>query len=93
MLKAFRRWSTGSWWLGALFLMVLVPSAVTLVWLGAQLVDQDRRSWAELDLARRESAADIITRALGQQLAAADAERSKAISWVAPCSRASTEPP
>ena len=77
MLKAFRRWSTGSWWLGALFLMVLVPSAVTLVWLGAQLVDQDRRSWAELDLARRESAADIITRALGQQLAAADAELVK----------------
>jgi two-component system phosphate regulon sensor histidine kinase PhoR len=74
MLTAFRRWSTGSRRLGALFLMVLVPSAATLVWLGVQLVEQDRRLWADRDLERRESAADIITRALGQQLAAADAE-------------------
>ena len=77
MLTAFRRWSTGSRRLGALFLMVLVPSAATLVWLGEQLVEQDRRLWADRDLERRESAADIITRGLGQQLAAADAELVK----------------
>jgi hypothetical protein len=74
MLAAFRWWSASSRWLGALFLMVLVPSAATLVWLGVQLVEQDRRLWADRELERRESAADVIVRALGQRLAAADAE-------------------
>ena len=73
MVTAFRRWSTSSRWLGALFLMVLVPSATTLVWLGVELLEQDRRLWADRGLERRESAADIIVRALGQKLAAADA--------------------
>ena len=70
MLAGFRRWSTSSRWLGALFLMVLVPSAATLLWLGVQLLEEDRRLWADRDLERRESAADIIVRALGQKLAA-----------------------
>ena len=74
MFAAFRRWSTSSRWLGALFLMVLVPSAATLVWLGVQLLEQDRRLWADRELERRESAADIVVRALGQKLAAADDE-------------------
>jgi two-component system phosphate regulon sensor histidine kinase PhoR len=73
MLAGFRRWSTSAQRLGALFLMVLVPSATTLLWLGVQLLEQDRRLWADRDLERRESAADIIVRALGQKLAAAGA--------------------
>lgn len=70
MLAGFRRWSTSSRWLGALFLMVLVPSATTLLWLGVQLLEEDRRLWADRDLERRESVADIIVRALDQKLAA-----------------------
>ena len=77
MLTAFRRWSTSSRWLGVLFLMVLVPSAATLVWLGVQLLEQDRRLWVDRDLERRESAADIIVRALGQRLATTDVELVK----------------
>jgi len=73
MRAAFRRWSTNSRWLGALFLTVLVPSATTLIWLGVQLLEQDRRLWADRDLERRESAADIIVRVFAQKLAAADA--------------------
>src|SRR6266705_248983 len=49
MPEALRRWSTGSRRLALLFLVVLVPSAATLIWLGAQLVEQDRRLWAGRD--------------------------------------------
>ena len=55
-----------------LFLAVLVPSGVTLVWLGVRLVDQDQRLWADRDLERREAAADILVRALGQTLASTE---------------------
>jgi two-component system, OmpR family, phosphate regulon sensor histidine kinase PhoR len=71
MPGALRRWSTGSRRLALLFLVVLVPSAATLIWLGAQLVEQDRRLWADRDLERREVAADIIVRSLTRTLAAA----------------------
>ena len=67
-----RRWSSGSRRLAILFLAVLVPSGVTLVWLGVRLVDQDRRLWADRDLERREAAADILVRALEQTLASAE---------------------
>ena len=63
--------------MGALFLMVLLPSAATLVWLGVQLLEQDRRLWADRDLERRESAADVIARALGQKVATAEADLTK----------------
>jgi two-component system phosphate regulon sensor histidine kinase PhoR len=66
------RWSSGSRRLAVLFLAVLVPSAATLVWLGIQLLEQDRRLWADRELERRERAADRIVRELGDALAAAD---------------------
>jgi hypothetical protein len=56
-----------------LFLVVLVPSASTLVWLGVALVEQDHRVWADRELDRREAAADIIVRSLGDKLATAGA--------------------
>jgi signal transduction histidine kinase len=74
MLPTLRQWSTTSRRLAAVFLIVLVPSAATLVWLGVQLLEQDQRLWADRDLERRETAADVIVRSMGQKLAAVDAD-------------------
>jgi hypothetical protein len=52
--------------------VVLVPSAATLVWLGVRLLEQDRRLWADRDLERRDAAAEIFVRAMGQTLASAE---------------------
>jgi len=54
------------------FLAVLVPAAVTLVWLGLRLLDQDRALWAQRDLERQEAAADGIVRSLGGVLTDVD---------------------
>jgi hypothetical protein len=59
--------------LAMLFLAVVLPPAVALVWLGAQLVAQDRTMAAQRQGERRELAIAGITRALTQSLA--DAER------------------
>jgi hypothetical protein len=76
MRTAPRQWSSSSRRLAALFLAVVVPSAVTLVWLGVRLLEQDQRLWADRDLERREAAADILVGALGQTLASAEAALS-----------------
>src|SRR5688572_18477473 len=55
------------------FLAVLLPPAVALIWLGMQLLEQDRTFLAQREAVRREAAADAIARALAQSLA--DAER------------------
>src|SRR5688572_23557485 len=78
MLKGSRRLSTSSRRLAALFLVVLVPAAATLVWLGVRLLEQDRRLWAERDLEKREAAADILVRELSQTLASAEESLSLA---------------
>ena len=51
-----------------LFLLVLVPPTVTLVWLGTQLLEQDRNLVKERDLERRQAAADNIARSLAEWL-------------------------
>ena len=55
----------------ALFLAVLVPPAVALVWLGARVVDQGRQLLAEGERRQREAAAEGVALALteGVQLA------------------------
>ncbi|UCF37497.1 MAG: hypothetical protein JSU96_01105 [Acidobacteriota bacterium] len=64
------RFSTGSSRrLAFLFLGVVVPPAVTLVWLGLQLLDQDRALLAQRELERRESAAAQIVRSLELSIA------------------------
>src|SRR5690348_3424577 len=73
MLDIVRQWSTSSRRLGALFLLVLVPSAATLVWLGVQLIEQDRQLWARRDAEQREAAAEIVVRALSAKLTATSA--------------------
>ena len=59
--------------LSALFLVVVLPPAATLVWLGLQLVEQDRSLWAQRELEGRQAAAEAIVYSLNQSLA--DAER------------------
>ena len=63
-----RPWSGISRRLTLLFLVVLVPPAVTLVWLGKQLLDQDRTLWAQRELEHRQTAADAVARSLEKSL-------------------------
>jgi len=51
-----------------LFLVVLLPPAVALVWLGLELLDRDRALLAQREFERREAAADAVTRHLTQAL-------------------------
>src|SRR5580692_7646312 len=55
--------------LATLFLAVVVPSAVTLVWFGVELLQQDRSLWAQRELESRQAAAQAISRSLEQSLA------------------------
>ncbi len=58
--------------LALLFLGVVVPPAVTLVWLGLQLLEQDRSLWAQRELESRQAAAQSVIRSLEQSLAEAE---------------------
>ena len=58
--------------LAALFLAVVVPPAVALVWLGLQLLEQDRSLWAQRELERRQATSQTIVRSLEQSLAVAE---------------------
>ena len=55
--------------LAVLFLAVVAPPAVTLVWLGLQLLEQDRSLWAQRELERRQVTAQAVIRSLEQSLA------------------------
>lgn len=57
--------------LALLFLGVVAPPAVTLVWLGLQLLDQDRSLWAQRELERRQTAAESVIHSLEQSMAEA----------------------
>jgi signal transduction histidine kinase len=50
------------------FLTVLVPPAATLVWLGAELLDQDRKLLAQRNVERLQAAVGGVTRSLDQAL-------------------------
>ena len=58
--------------LAFLFLGVVAPPAVTLVWLGLQLLDQDRSLWAQRELESRQTAAESVIRSLEQALTEAE---------------------
>src|SRR5262245_41938607 len=66
-------WRSNSHRLTLLLLAVAVPPAATLVWLGLQLLQQDRALFAQRDLERRQVAMQSAIRSLEQSLA--DAER------------------
>jgi hypothetical protein len=72
MSTASRHWNRSSKRLAILFLVVLVPSAATLIWLGVRLLDQYRRLWADRDRERRGAAAEIFVRELSQALVSID---------------------
>jgi signal transduction histidine kinase len=67
-MRRLRPWTGGSRRLTLLFLAVLVPPAITLVWLGFQLLEQDRNLWKQRDLERRQAAADAVVRSLDKIL-------------------------
>src|SRR5215469_9800319 len=54
--------------LAALFLAVVIPPAVTLVWLSMRLLEQDRSLLAQRELESRQAAAQTIVRSLDQSL-------------------------
>ena len=58
--------------LALLFLVVVAPPAITLVWLGLQLLDQDRSLWAQRELESLQVATQSISRSLEQSLAEAE---------------------
>ena len=64
--------SGGSGRLTLLFLIVLVPPALTLVWLGARLLQQDRSLWKQRELELRRNSADSIVHSLERSLSEAD---------------------
>jgi signal transduction histidine kinase len=52
-----------------IFFVVLIPPAVTLVWLGIRLVEQDRVLQTQREIEGRETSAEAITRSLTQSIA------------------------
>jgi hypothetical protein len=58
--------------LALLFLAVVVPPIVALIWLGVQLVDQDRALWAQREEERRQTAARAAVLSLDQALTEAE---------------------
>ena len=67
-MKGQRLWSVNSGKLAALFLAVVAPPAVTLVWLGLQLLQQDRALLAQREMENRQAAGQTIVRSLEQSL-------------------------
>src|SRR5687767_4799753 len=65
-------WRSSSRRLTLLLLAVAVPPAATLVWLGLQLLQQDRALFAQRDLERRQVAMQSAIRSLEQSLAEAE---------------------
>src|SRR5947209_2473033 len=63
-----RLWSVNSRKLALLFLAVVAPPAVTLVWLALQLLQQDRSLLAQRELESRHAAGQTIARSLEQFL-------------------------
>ena len=63
-----RLWNVNSRKLALLFLAVVAPPAATLVWLGLQLLQQDRSLLAQRELESRQAAGQTIVRSLEQSL-------------------------
>jgi hypothetical protein len=71
-MSSHRLRSVNSRKLATLFLTVVLPPAVTLVWLGLRLLRQDRSLLAQRELESRQAASQTIVRSLEQLLAEAD---------------------
>ncbi len=71
-MKNERLWRGSSRRLTLLLLAVALPPAATLVWLGLQLLQQDRSLLAQRDLERRQVATEVVVRSLERSLAEAE---------------------
>ena len=71
-MRTHRLWGKSSTRLAALLAAVVVTPAVTLVWLGLQLLAQDRELMAQRDFDRREAAAQAAARSLERSIATAE---------------------
>lgn len=69
MMVERRSTSGSSCRLALLFLGVVVPPAVTLVWLGLQLLEQDQSLWAQRELESRQALSESIIRSLERSVA------------------------
>jgi len=58
--------------LAVLLFLVALPPALTLVWLGLQLLDEDRALLTQRELEQRQAALDAVVRSLGQSLTMAE---------------------
>jgi signal transduction histidine kinase len=67
-----RFWEGGSRRLAVLFLAVVVPPAVALIWSGLELIDQDRELWVQREEERRRTAKQAAVLSLEQSLAEAE---------------------
>lgn len=65
-----------------LFLAIVAPPAVTLVWLGVQLLRQDRGLLARLELEIRQTASQMIVRSLEQLLSDAGRRMAEDVNTV-----------
>jgi signal transduction histidine kinase len=72
-MRRARLWNDGSRRLTILFLAVVVPPAVALVWLGLELLDQDRALSVQRAAERRQAVVQAAARSLEQALT--DAQR------------------
>src|SRR5689334_18436390 len=66
-------WGSRSQRLTLLFVAVVVPPITALIWLGVQLVEQDRALWTQRDEERRQTLAETTVLSLEQALT--DSER------------------
>ena len=71
-----RFWGGGFGWMPLLFLAVVVLPAIALVWLGIELINQDRELWVQRQEERRRAATQGAVLSLEQSLA--EAERQSA---------------
>ena len=66
-MSSKRSWTAGSRRLAVLFFLVALPPAITLVWLGLQLLNEDRALLAQRELERRQASLDAVVRSLGKK--------------------------
>jgi signal transduction histidine kinase len=71
-MRSERLWGSSSKKLALLFLAVVVPPVAALVWLGVQLVQQDRTLWTQREDERRQTSARAAALSLEQALTEAE---------------------
>ena len=71
-MRASRRPGAGLRRLTLILVLILVAPALTLVWLGATLLERDRAMLAERAAERRAASAEVVTRALVQSMSEAE---------------------